>query len=366
MDPQPPPPGGRLRRWGKGAPEQPRLHEHRGTKVERDRDRQIPRSAPSVDALTRKNRARRARFNGRASTLATVSSEREVTEMPTRLDVSAIITAPGGGAPPGFDRGWLIDGDPVPFVSYVPRRSSVNWSADLEALHEESSRTHFLDRWTRGAILARRPLPPARRRRHRLLHWLSPRGSPERNPSATLIGVDLVAAGLGKAHGRCRARLLHADACRAAAAEAASRGRQRQPARARAGRPPGAARVRRVLRPGGRAVIVVPAGPSTYDYYDRFLGHERRYARHELASKCVAAGFETSTTATSAPCCIRRSGLSSSATGASIRRCAVRLWSAVASDIERTRDSRIGDLAWKAECGLAARASGSRSGSARL
>ena len=37
---------------------------------------------------------------------------------------------------------------------------------------------------------------------------------------------------------------------------------------------------------------MVPAGPGTYDYYDRFLGHERRYARGELAAKCRQAGLE--------------------------------------------------------------------------
>jgi SAM-dependent methyltransferase len=47
----------------------------------------------------------------------------------------------------------------------------------------------------------------------------------------------------------------------------------------------------RVLRPGGRAAVIVPAGPSTYDYYDRFLGHERRYARGELAAKGRDAGL---------------------------------------------------------------------------
>ena len=45
-------------------------------------------------------------------------------------------------------------------------------------------------------------------------------------------------------------------------------------------------------RPGSRAVFVVPAGPGTYDYYDRFLGHERRYARGELAEKGIGAGLE--------------------------------------------------------------------------
>ncbi len=48
----------------------------------------------------------------------------------------------------------------------------------------------------------------------------------------------------------------------------------------------------RIVTPGGRVVIVVPAGPRTYDYYDRFLGHVRRYACGELASKCERAGLE--------------------------------------------------------------------------
>ncbi len=52
------------------------------------------------------------------------------------------------------------------------------------------------------------------------------------------------------------------------------------------------AEMRRVAATGAHVVIVVPAGPGTYDYYDRFLGHERRYARGELAGKAVAAGLE--------------------------------------------------------------------------
>jgi hypothetical protein len=98
---------------------------------------------------------------------------------------------------------------------------------------------------------------------------------------------------------------------------------------------------------------VVPAGPSTYDYYDRFLGHERRYARRELAAKCASVGLE-----------VVRDGFIASLIypafwlvkqgnrrrfddlrGAELERRA-------ASDIGRTRDSRVGRLLWRAETWL--------------
>lgn len=51
------------------------------------------------------------------------------------------------------------------------------------------------------------------------------------------------------------------------------------------------AQVYRILRPGGIAVIEVPAGPHLYDAYDKALKHFRRYDIRELAAKLRNAGF---------------------------------------------------------------------------
>ena len=173
---------------------------------------------------------------------------------------------------------------------------SVNWSDELEQLHEESSRTHFLDRWTRGAILERVGALPADATiadvgcsTGYLLEDVR-----AAYPAASLVGVDLIGAGLEKAHRLvASAQLVRADACDLPIADdrvdavVSANLLEHVPDDRRALR-----EFRRVLRPGGRVVIVVPAGPGTYDYYDRFLGHERRYARGELAAKCAEAGLE--------------------------------------------------------------------------
>ncbi len=49
--------------------------------------------------------------------------------------------------------------------------------------------------------------------------------------------------------------------------------------------------MRRLLRPGGRAVVFVPANPRLYCEIDRGVGHHRRYLKEELGRKLVAAGF---------------------------------------------------------------------------
>lgn len=47
----------------------------------------------------------------------------------------------------------------------------------------------------------------------------------------------------------------------------------------------------RILKPGGIAVIEVPAGPELYDIYDELLMHYRRYKIKELAILFLNAGF---------------------------------------------------------------------------
>jgi SAM-dependent methyltransferase len=204
---------------------------------------------------------------------------------------------PGYRAPPFFDRGWsAADGSVEPFLSYVDDHDAGNWSAELEALHEESSRDHPIDVWTRRATLARLG---AFGTGSVLMDLGCSTGFLLRDlrssyPQATLVGVDLVAAGLAKAHVSVpEARLVQADACRLPLADASVDGAaslnllEHVPDDARA-----LDELRRVLRPGAPAVLVVAAGRRLYDPYDRFLGHERRYARGELAAKARGAGLE--------------------------------------------------------------------------
>ena len=204
---------------------------------------------------------------------------------------------PGHTAPPPFDRGWAApDGSVEPFLSYVGDQGDAAWSRELEALHEESSRVHPIDVWTRRAALAR--LGPVagdavvmdlgcstgyRLEDLRVAH-----------PSATLVGVDLIASGLTKAHVNIPdARLVQADACRLPLEDASVDAAVSLNLLEHVAEDDRAlAELRRVLRPGARAVVIVAAGPHLYDYYDRFLGHQRRYARGELAAKSSRAGLE--------------------------------------------------------------------------
>jgi SAM-dependent methyltransferase len=196
---------------------------------------------------------------------------------------------------PSLNGGGATDAATEPFLSCVPGGYTVNWSEGLEEMHEESSHSHFIEVWTRRAMLARLGALPAR---PALIDIGCSTGYlladlHARLPDARLIGVDLVASGLRKAHTHVPdALLLHADACALPLEDSSVDGAvsanllEHVPDDELA-----LAEIFRILRPGARAVIVVPVSPSSYDCYDRLLGHERRYARGELARKARGAGL---------------------------------------------------------------------------
>ena len=51
-------------------------------------------------------------------------------------------------------------------------------------------------------------------------------------------------------------------------------------------------RAHRILMPGGRIIIFVPAGKDLFGTLDRGIGHQRRYDKEELVAMLEQAGFE--------------------------------------------------------------------------
>jgi SAM-dependent methyltransferase len=178
-------------------------------------------------------------------------------------------------------------------------RTAVNWSEDLEEFHEESTRDHPIEVLTRGTMVAQLGSLPATSTivevgcsTGYLLEDLR-----AAYPSARLIGFDLIASGLHKAHAALPDCVVaQADACEIPLADGCADALMsvnllehvHDDRRA-------LTEIKRVLRPGAAAVLVVPTGPGLYDYYDRFLHHERRYGRGEMADKARGVGLRVET-----------------------------------------------------------------------
>jgi SAM-dependent methyltransferase len=201
--------------------------------------------------------------------------------------------------PPGtsqrrWDGGWSGGDSTQPFVSYLAASPAYNWSGDLERLHAASGRDHFLDAWTREAALE---LLPASRQTLLLDLGCSSGALLEdarnRWPGIGLVGVDVQEEGLVYAHrllpdvpliqASATALPFQDESFDAVTSLNVLEHLQDDVSAMR--------EVRRVLRPGGTTVLVVPANPRLYDYYDRYLKHERRYARRELDGKLRQAGL---------------------------------------------------------------------------
>ena len=210
--------------------------------------------------------------------------------------LAAVSPPPAGGAVPELTAsGWRGIDRQAPFLSYAGA-GGANWSSELEDLHEEASRDHFIDVLTRVALV------------EAVLDAAPPDGvlldvgcsggyllADLRGalPDALLVGADVVPDGLRRAHAEVPgAALFQADACSLPFGDAtvdavvSANTLEHVTDHERA-----LEEVRRVLVPGGRAALVVPAGPELYDAYDAHLGHVRRYARGEMAGVARRAGL---------------------------------------------------------------------------
>lgn len=204
---------------------------------------------------------------------------------------------------PPFDDGWILPGGRRPYLSYLGEPSPEGWSSDLETLHGDATTDHFIDVWTREAVLAALRaggLPRAPRvldlgcssglmTAEILSEW----------PAAAVIGVDAEADGLAVAHEALPGvPFVHAsgtdlpiDDCSMDAVVSLNVLEHIPDDTAVL------SEIQRVLRPAGTAVVVVPYNPDLFDYYDVHLQHERRYGRHEMADKGASVGLEHVTSA---------------------------------------------------------------------
>ena len=181
-------------------------------------------------------------------------------------------------------------------VHAEPLDGDANWDDELEELHEESSRTHFLDVWTRRTLMEE--IEPVVGPTAIIADLGCSTGYlladlQERWPQSLTVGVDLVSGGLRKAHAESpQSELVLGDVTKLQLPDASvdavvSANLYEHVPDDLAGM----REIHRILKPGGIGAVIVPSGPTIYDYYDRFLHHERRYGRHELAYRSGTAGL---------------------------------------------------------------------------
>ena len=206
--------------------------------------------------------------------------------------------------PDDYNKGWIDTNgkktDVLIQKSLVDENDDINWSADLEETHEESTQNSWIDVYERDRVIDALSDIVSRigKNELRLIEFGSSTGYMIQDiknsfPDMGLIATDLYAEGLHKSykrnpdiyHVQCDNTdapfedetmdiivslnvLEHIEDDEKAISEC-----------------------HRILKTGGYAVFVVPRGDKLYDYYDEALYHKRRYANGELKRKCETAGF---------------------------------------------------------------------------
>jgi SAM-dependent methyltransferase len=208
------------------------------------------------------------------------------------------LPAPNGeGAPAWTGQGFrLADGSHVPVLAYAV--GSSGWSDDLTGLHEESagdrhyidvaSRRHALTELSRHLRVESPVIMEVGCSSGYFLADLS-----REMPKALAIGADYVLGPLqALAQKRPDLPLLRFDLANCPLPDASLDGLVALNVLEHIEDDKAAlAHIFRALKPGGVAVLEVPAGPELFDPYDKALMHHRRYALEELIAKARAAGF---------------------------------------------------------------------------
>ena len=202
----------------------------------------------------------------------------------------------GGPRPVWTGRGFEIDGRRVPVVSYDVGDSG--WSDALTTMHEDvAGAAHPIDVASRGLAVSqlRKHLPRADAA---VLEVGCSSGYLLQEmrtalPEAFLIGADFVRGPLEALAGSMPTipilqfdlqRCPLPDACVDAVVLLNVLEHIEDDASA-------VKQLYRILRPGGVAIVEIPAGPGLYDVYDKQLMHFRRYRRREAVSLFENAGF---------------------------------------------------------------------------
>jgi ubiquinone/menaquinone biosynthesis C-methylase UbiE len=196
-----------------------------------------------------------------------------------------------------YDKEFRVDGEVYPFYSFCQPDSEANWSDQMTIQLEQSSKTHFMDRYNRKIALdgIRKKLTS------KDCFYLDMGCSSgymledvlEQIPKVAAVGADYFVAGLLQCHQRlpdvplfqvdlvnCQfgANLFDAVTCLNVLEHI----------------PDDITALRhlfRIMKPGGELVITVPMEPGLYDIYDQVHHHVRRYQMKELKSKLKSAGF---------------------------------------------------------------------------
>jgi len=206
---------------------------------------------------------------------------------------------PGCTEPPVWTaHGFLIAGQPVSVLSYEDI-GPIAWNEELTAVHEEvAGDDHYIERASREHAadqLRRRLSQPCasimdigcssgsflRLLRHRF-------------PNYSIVGADCVRAPLERlSRSMQNIPLLHFDLLKCPWPDQSFDALVLLNVLEHIEDDLGAAcQAFRILRPGGVAVIEVPAGPGLYDVYDQELMHFRRYRMADLLKTLRTAGFE--------------------------------------------------------------------------